>query len=142
MMRSVRFWTQLILALAFLTVFSLLAGWPGFWGALIGSVAVIIFFGSTVAVIGPIATWYPHLSLAFALTFYMTKALVLAALFILLRTREHLDAAVDDHALAITLIASSIGWLISHTIDAVRTRTPTYDLPEVKHDRPDTVGER
>ena len=133
---------QVALWLAILVTAWLLRGSVGLFGALFGIVVVVLFFGSTKVIIGPIASMSPAMSQAFALLFYFTKAAALAALLIVMTSQGDVREYLDFGAVSGALIVGSIGWIIAQTIDHVRSRIPTYDLPETGKSDTDTIAEQ
>lgn len=105
------------------------AGWQGLVGALVGGLVVVVFFGSTPAVLGPVVKTSPRLSLVFALVFFLTKVVALVALFVVLATAAGQDGPIDARSLAATVIVTTLAWLVARVVDATRDRTPMYDLP-------------
>lgn len=129
---TVTFITQILFAIAALATAGILAGSQGLWGAALGVVLVVAFFGSTKFLLGPIVSMSPAMSQAMALLFFLTKAGVLAALLIVLRGSEQATATIDFLSLALTIIVGSVLWISTQTIDHARSRIPTYDLPETE----------
>lgn len=103
---------------------------PGLWGALLGTLMVVLFFGSTKFVLGPIVAMSPAMSQALALLFFLTKAAALAAVLVVLRKSESSAEVLDFSCLAAALIGGSLVWILAQTIDHTRARIPTYDLPQ------------
>lgn len=129
---TVTFVTQVLFAIAAPVVAGVVVGTHGVWGAVLGVVLVVAFFGSTKFLLGPIVTMSPAMSQAMALLFFLTKAGVLAALLIVLRGSEQATAAIDFMSLALTIIGGSVLWISTQTIDHARSRVLTYDLPETE----------
>lgn len=121
------------IALAVTTVCAVVAafaaGPPGLLGAVVGGVIVVVFFGSTPAVLGPVAKADPRLSLLFAMVFFLTKVVALVALFVVLRGAAGPDGAIDPESVSVTVIVTTLALLAGRIFDATRERTPTYDLP-------------
>ncbi len=127
-----------VVAVAAGTVFR---GWPGIWGAVVAMILVLLFFGSTKVIIGPIATMSPAMSQPLALLFFLTKAAVLAALLIVMWESESAADFVDFVTLGVTLIVGSVVWIIGQTIDHSQARILTFDLPESDDSPTDTMTE-
>ena len=104
------------------------AGVPGAVGAAIGGVIVVAFFGSTPAMLGPIAKTSPGLSLLFAMIFFLTKVVALVALFFVLSRAVESGSQIDPKSVSLTVIAVTMVWLVAKLVDATRDRTPIYDL--------------
>jgi len=119
-------------------VAALAAGSPGLWGALVGGAIVLAFFGSTPAVLGPVAKADPRLSLLFALVFFGTKVVALIALFVVLSRAAGQGGALDPESVSVTVIVTTLVWLAARILDSTRDRTPTYDLPADDRREPDS----
>ena len=105
-------------------------GVPGLWGALLGILMVVLFFGSTKFILGPIVAMSPAMSQSLALLFFFTKAAALAAVLIVMSKSDSTADVVDFSCLAAALIGGSLVWIAGQTIDHARARIPTYDLPQ------------
>ncbi|MFS0886739.1 hypothetical protein [Aeromicrobium sp. 179-A 4D2 NHS] len=119
-------------------VAALVAGGPGLLGALIGGGVVMLFFGATPTVLGPVAKATPTLSLLFAMIFFVTKVVALLALFLVLQRSAGESGPIDPESVSVTVIATTLAWLFLRVLDATRERTPVYDLPE-RHDEGDSA---
>lgn len=117
-------------------------GTRGAASALIGGVIAVVFLGSTRAVLGPMVSALPHASLATSLLFYLTKVTALVALFVVLQDLALPAGPLDGGALAGTVIVTTLGWLVTRTIDDARARIPIFDLPDEPNSPPDKLGEQ
>lgn len=111
---------------------AVVVGGPGLLGAVIGGVIVVAFFGSTPAVMGPVAKATPALSLMFAVIFFFTKVVALLALFVVLRRSSGDAGAIDAESVSVAVIVTTLVWLFLRVVDSTRERTPVYDLPETR----------
>lgn len=98
------------------------------WSALGGGLAVAILLTSTPVVLGPITRVVPELSLAAAITFYLTKVAVLAVALSVLAAPGARDQ-VDLRAVGTAVIAVTLVWTTLLVVAELRTRRPLYDLP-------------
>lgn len=120
-----------------MVVAGLVVGTSGALGALTGGVIVVAFFGSTPALLGPVVKATPQLSLVFAMLFFLTKVVALVALFVVLSRASGPDGRLDPESVSVTVIATTLVWLVARIVDATRDRTPTYDLPAETDVTPD-----
>lgn len=104
------------------------AGADGLRGSLVGSVVVALFFAANPAILGPVVRAVPHLSLAFALTFFITKLVAIVALMVVLTDPDGVGAHLDLHALVGSVIAATILWIVLLVVEHRRARQPLYDL--------------
>ena len=116
---------------------ALAAGLPGAISAIIGGLIVIAFFGSTPAILGPVAKTSPGLSLLFAMIFFFTKLLALVALFVVLSRAVEGGSPLEPKAVSLTVIVVTFVWIGARIFDATQDRTPTYDLPSDSKADPD-----
>lgn len=119
-----------VVALASCALAGYLVGVNGAWSAALAVGIVVVFFGSTPLVVGPIATALPQYSLAAAMLFYLTKVVALLVLFMVLAGAGAAQFDLHRESLAFTVIATSFAWIIGRIRDAVTARIPIYDLPE------------
>jgi len=113
-------------------VAAIVVGGSGLLGALIGGGVVLLFFGATPAVLGPVAKATPALSLLFAMIFFVTKVIALLALFVVLKRSTGESGAIDAESVSVSVIVTTLAWLLARILDATRERTPLYDLPETR----------
>ncbi|RLV56822.1 hypothetical protein D9V41_03355 [Aeromicrobium phragmitis] len=114
-------------------------GIAGAVSALVGGAVVIVFLGSTAAVLGPMVKVLPHASMATSMLFYLTKIAALLALFVVLQDFTRPAGPLDRGILSGTVIVATIVWLVTRTIDDTRARVPTFDLPDDSDSAPDTL---
>lgn len=123
-------WAALAAIVVCSAVAAAVAGGAGLLGALVGGVIVVVFFAATPAVLGPVAKATPALSLLFAMIFFLTKVVALLALFVVLRRSSGDSGAIDAESVSVTVIVTTLAWLVLRVVDASRERLPVYDLPE------------
>jgi ATP synthase protein I len=102
---------------------TLSAGWSGFVGAAIGVGLVLVFFGVDLVVIAVSRSWSPQVLTAVILAEYVIKIVVLAAFIWWLDTKT----PVDLHAVAVTVVVTTVAWVIALTVVAFRARSFTID---------------
>jgi ATP synthase protein I len=103
---------------------ALLDGGRAAWGAALGMAMVVLFFGLSVAVVGPVTRLAPELSLAVALTEYGVKMVVLGIV---------VGGAPESWlgsrtAFAWAVIVGTGGWVAGQAIGIWRTRIPYVDI--------------
>lgn len=116
---------------------AVVVGAEGLWGALIGGVVVVVFLGSTRTVLGPVATATPTLSLLFAMIFFLTKVVALFVLFLVLSRSAGDSGPIDPESVSVTVIVTTLAWLVVRIVDSSRERIPTYDLGDPDEGRSD-----
>jgi ATP synthase protein I len=109
-----------VLAVVGVTIAS---GWSGLVGGAIGVLLVLVFFGVDLVVIALSRSWSPQVLTAAILGEYVIKIVVLAAFVWWLDTHT----TVDLHALAITVVVTTVAWVIALTVVAFRARSFTID---------------
>ncbi|MBC7632470.1 hypothetical protein [Aeromicrobium sp.] len=113
-------------------VAAFVVGAQGVGGALVGGVMVCVFFASSPIVLGPISKVSPHLSLAVAMTFFLTKIIALVALMTVLLDPEGLGRHLDRKALGVTVIVTTLAWTFLRVLASTRERVPLYDLRDTQ----------
>lgn len=128
--RSIMKWTIIagaLIAIVIGTVAAfvggLLAGLPGIWGALIGSVVAFVFFAITAVVMYLTADSSPATMAAGVLGGFLVKIVGFMAVGIALRDRDF----YDPWTLFLTLAVAAIVSLIADVIIVQRTRLPLVD---------------
>jgi ATP synthase protein I len=117
-------------------------GEQGAWGAVLGGLIVCGFFASSPAALGPVTKVSPHLSVLVALVFFVTKVVALLALFGVFLGPEGLGDRVNDSALGITVIVTTLAWTTLQIRAARHSRLPLYDLSGDGPGRPDSLREQ
>ncbi len=123
-------WAALCATVVCVAAAALLVGVEGLWGALIGGVIVMVFLGSTPAVLGPVAKATPTLSLLFAMIFFVTKVVALLALFVVLRRSAGDSGAIDPESVSAAAVGTTLVWVVARVIDTMRDRIPVYDVTD------------
>jgi hypothetical protein len=98
------------LAILALIVAPLIKGSAGFWGALLASLVVLIFFAINIAISYFATSAEPMAVMALALFSYFTKVLFLGVALLLVTRLTH-PAAVNRPAFAFSAFAITLGWL-------------------------------
>lgn len=127
-------WAALAAIAVCSVVAAVVAGGAGLLGALVGGAIVLLFFAATPAVLGPVAKATPALSLLFAMIFFFTKVVALLALFVVLRRSSGESGAIDAESVSVTVIVTTLAWLVLRVVDASRERLPVYDVPDASRE--------
>ncbi|MCW2771330.1 MAG: hypothetical protein JWR27_2763 [Aeromicrobium sp.] len=109
-------------------VFGVLEGVDGVLGALLGSVVVILFLGSTPLVLTPVVKASAALSLPVALGFLATKSLAVLIVLVLLFDVGGAADHIDSTAFGLTAIVAALTWTLLQVLAFRKERVPTYDL--------------
>jgi len=96
-----------LIAIVALALGSLLRGWEGFWGALLGATIVVGFLVIHLLVSVVTKSMDPISTMAMAMFAYFAKVLALGGFLIAFRNAEFLDRIV----FGTTAICVTIGWL-------------------------------
>jgi ATP synthase protein I len=118
----------LVVGAAAVAVAGLAVGSEGLWGAVIGLVLVVVFFGLGLVVLTRCAGLDPALMLVIALGLYAGKVVLIGGAFVLLDATGVLRGYADHLSLGVAAIACTLTWTIGETVGAVRARQPVYDL--------------
>ena len=131
--RSIMKWTIIagaLIAIVIGTIASfvggLVAGLPGVWGALIGSVTAFVFFAITAAVMYFTAHSSPATMAAGVLGGFLVKIVGFMGVGIALRGRDF----YDPWTLFLTLAVAAIASLIADVVIVQRSRLPLVDEPD------------
>ena len=112
-------------------------GWSGFVGGAIGVVLVLAFYGVDLLVLRLTRSLPPSQMTAAVLSEYVVKILLLAALVWWLQGRT----SVDLHAMAITVVVTTVAWVVALTATAFRARSFVLDpTPPTVGQHPDADG--
>ncbi|WP_298805690.1 hypothetical protein [uncultured Pseudokineococcus sp.] len=101
------------------------SGLAGLVAALVGVALVVLFFGSTLVVLGRTARTSPQLVMVVALGTYTAKVVLLAVAFVLLARLTDLPGP----ALGLTTIVVTTVWLGFELRGFLRARHPVVDEP-------------
>lgn len=123
----VAFGCTLAVGLLAVTTAALTAGSAAAFGALVGFVLVLGFFGVGASVVNAVASVSPTASLMVALLTYALEVVALGAIFVALRRSGVLAATVDRDWVGGVVIAATLVWLVSQIIAETRSRQPIYD---------------
>ncbi len=89
---------------------SIFRSYPGFWGALLATLTVVIFFSVSMLVSRLTKDANPIMTMALAMFSYFSK-LILMALFLILVTRLTDPGEVDRTAFGVSALLVAIAWL-------------------------------
>lgn len=101
---------SLLVSLLSIVVSTSLIGFPGFWGALLATTTVVIFFSVSMLVSRITKDANPITTMALAMLSYFSK-LILMALFLILVTRLTEPGDVDRTAFGVSALLVAIAWL-------------------------------
>ncbi len=107
-------------------VAGLLAGWPGVYGALLGTGLAVAFFGVTIVVVSAAGRIADELMLPAALGTYVVKVIGIGSALFLLRD----TTAFDRTAFALAAVTGACVFLVAELRVASRARTPYVTTPE------------
>lgn len=131
--RSIMKWTIIagaLIAIVIGTIASfvggLVAGLPGVWGALIGSVTAFVFFAITAVVMYFTANSSPATMAAGVMGGFLVKIVGFMGVGIALRGRDF----YDPWTLFLTLAVAAIASLIADVVIVQRSRLPLVDEPD------------
>ena len=123
----VAFGCTLAVGLLAVSTAALTAGSAAAFGALVGFVLVLGFFGVGASVVNAVASVSPTASLLVALLTYALEVVALGAIFVALRRSGALAETVDRGWVGGVVIAATLVWLVSQIIAETRSRQPIYD---------------
>lgn len=105
-------------------------GAPAAYGALVGTLVVILVFAFGSFVVELVARVMPAMSLLVALvTYTLQLVLMLLALFVLSESGM-LGESLDPLWLVVAVILGTTGWMIAQVVITTRLRLPVYDLTD------------
>jgi ATP synthase protein I len=116
---------SLVVALLSVAGVTIGSGWSGFLGGVIGVAMVLLFFGVDLVVLRMTKALAPGQVTAVVLGEYVAKIVLLAVLVWWLEGRS----AVDLHAMAVTVVLTTVAWIIFLTVAAFRARSFVIDAP-------------
>ncbi|MFS3129925.1 hypothetical protein ACLM5J_16110 [Nocardioides sp. Bht2] len=106
------------------------AGSDAAWGAVVGTLMVLVVFGGGALLVDLVAGVLPQASLLIALLTYVLQVVVMALIFLALSRGGALDDALDRRWLGGAVIAGTFAWLVSQIVVSTRLRLPAYELTE------------
>lgn len=110
------------------------------YGALVGTVLVLVVLGFGSTVVNAVATVMPAASLMVALLTYLLQVVLMALVFAALSGSGLLDDTLDREWLAGVVIVGTFVWLTAQLVLTTRMRIPAYDLPVGESSAPVVVG--
>jgi ATP synthase protein I len=97
---------------------TVLVGFKGFTGALIGTAIVLAFFSATILVISRVAQKQPEMLLGYAMLTYLGKIFVLLGLMLLFKH----TTLFHFRAFGFTMLALTLVWLAAETRAVLKTK--------------------
>jgi len=107
---------------------ALTGGASAAYGALAGTLLVVVVFAFGSFTVNAVAGLMPAASLLVALLTYTLQVVAMAVAFLALNRSGLLDDALDRRWLAGAVIVGTFGWLLTQVLLASRARIPAYDL--------------
>jgi ATP synthase protein I len=121
-----------IITSAFLiTILAAIRHSPGFWGAFLGAVTVIIFLSVHLVVSKISKNLDPIAVMALAMFSYFAKIALMGA-FLVIVTKSTSPKSVDRASFAVTALSVTAIWLAAEIRAFLRLR-PQLPLPEIKN---------
>jgi len=102
---------------------ALFAGWPGFWGVVLGLGIPVVFLGATVVVALLTARATPTVFGAVVLGSWLAKIIVMAGVLALIDTADFWSRPWFFVAFVIGIV----GWLSAEAATVLRSQTPYVD---------------
>ncbi|MGD9959537.1 hypothetical protein [Nocardioides sp.] len=109
-------------------VAALVGGTPAAYGALAGTLLVVVVFAFGSFTVNAVSGLMPAASLMVALLTYTLQVVAMGLAFVALNRSGLLEDALDRRWLAGAVIVGTFGWLITQIVLASRARIPAYDL--------------
>lgn len=125
----------LVLGLLLAVVGGLTAGRPAAWGALLGTLLIVVVATGGSLVVNAVAGVLPTASLLVALLTYTLQLLVVLLALTALERSGLLASSLDRAWVGGAAIAAVLVWLATQVMLALGARIPAYDLPPVPSDR-------
>ena len=104
-----------------------LVGASGAWGAMVGAVLVVGFFGSGQVVLRVARDVPPALLLLVAVLTYTLQAVALLALYAAFARRPAWNELISTDALGVTALVCTLTWTTALVLAARNSRMPVYD---------------
>lgn len=104
------------------------AGTAAAFGAVAGTLLVVVVLAAGALTVGLVAGALPTASLLVALLTYTLQVLLLGLAFLALRDSGLLEGTLDARWVAGGVVAGTLVWLVAQVVLTVRVRIPVYDL--------------
>lgn len=109
---------------------ALVSGSAAAYGALAGTVIVVLVFAGGAFLVNLVAGVSPAASLLIALLTYTLQVAVTFMIFFALSESGLVDDPLDGAWLAGAVIVGTVGWMVSQIVLTTRLRLPAYDLTD------------
>ncbi|MDT0200991.1 hypothetical protein [Nocardioides sp. AE5] len=106
------------------------AGSSAAWGALAGTLLVLVVLGGGTYVVSVVAQVMPSMSLLIAMLTYLLQVVLMGLVFLAMSRSGALDGPVDARWLAGVVIVGTLLWLGAQIVLTTRLRLPAYDLTD------------
>ena len=130
-----------VVAILAVIVAPMIKGWPGFWGAALAALVVLIFFAINIAISYFASSAEPMAVMALALFSYFTKLLFLGVALLLVTRLTH-PSAVNRPVFAFSAFAITVGWLFGEIRGFLSIRFQMPLPPTTIETPPHTMGEK
>lgn len=122
--------TALLLGVVVVVTGSLVGGSAAAYGALVGTLLVVLVLGLGTFTVDAVAGVLPGAALMVALLTYTLQVVVLAAVFVALQGSGLLGDTLDRRWLAAGIIVGTLAWLAAQIRLTTTARIPAFDLPD------------
>ncbi|MEZ5097269.1 MAG: hypothetical protein R2731_14935 [Nocardioides sp.] len=99
------------------------------YGALVGTLLVVLVFGLGAAVVALVAEAMPAAALLVAVLTYTLQVVAMGLVFWRLTGSGLLDSRLDPTWLGVAIVVTVLAWLVVQTVRTTRARIPAFDLP-------------
>ncbi|KQY54504.1 MULTISPECIES: hypothetical protein [unclassified Nocardioides] len=100
------------------------------YGALAGTLIVVLVFAGGSFLVNLVAGISPAASLLIALLTYTLQVVLIGVIFYALADSGLVDDVLDGRWLAGAVIVGTVGWMVSQIVLTTRLRLPAYDLTD------------
>lgn len=107
---------------------ALVSGSAAAYGALAGTLVVVLVFAGGAFLVNLVAGVSPSASLLIALLTYTLQVVLTFMIFLAIFGSGLVDDVLDGRWLAGAVIVGTVGWMVSQIVLTTRVRLPAYDL--------------
>jgi ATP synthase protein I len=118
----------LVVGVNAIAVSTVAAGLPGFWGALLGLLTVIVFSGAGLVAMHLSRKTTPTMQLAVAMASYTGRIAIFGGLLAVALSSDSLATHVNLTVLGLVALVVVMGWMAGEIWAWSRLRVPIYDL--------------